>query len=111
MLSQGTAREGSTWWPWVSRQQLQGDGGQAGAVVEGMEEAWDEATCARHNLCSSYGWMGWGQAGDGGSQPISSQIRKQQDTDNHGKATGGKLAEPAAATQLPAPQKSEATLG
>ena len=97
MLSQGTAREGSTWWPWVSRQQLQGDGGQAGAVVEGMEEAWDEATCARHNL--------------GGSQPISSQIRKQQDTDNHGKATGGKLAEPAAATQLPAPQKSEATLG
>ena len=53
---------------------------------------------------------GGGQAGDGGSQTISSQIRKQEDTDKQGKATDGKLAEPPAATQFPAPQKSEATL-
>lgn len=75
-----------------------------------MKEAWDEAPCARHNLCSSYGRMGWGLAGDWGTQTISSQIRKQEDTDNQGKATGGKLAEPPAATQLPAPQKLEAML-
>lgn len=73
MLSQGTAgREGSTWWPWVSRQQLQGERRQAGTVVEGMKEAWDEAPCARHNLCSSYGRMGWG-AGRGLGHPDHQQ--------------------------------------
>jgi len=55
------------------------------------------------------GWVG-GRAGDWGAQTISSQIRKQEDTDNQGKATGGKLAEPPVATQLPAPQKLEAML-
>lgn len=37
-----------------------GRGGQPGAVVEGMKEAWGEATCARHKLYSCYGRMGWG---------------------------------------------------
>lgn len=50
---------------------------------------------------------GWG--GVGGSQTTSSRIRKLEDTDI-GKAIGGKLAEPPATTQLPAPQKPEAML-
>ena len=56
---------------------------------------------------SAHAMGGWG--GVGGSQTISSQIRKLKDTDI-GKAIGGKLAEPPATTQLPAPQKLEATL-